>query len=90
MRNPLYKRDKYNFVGCEKAYLRVLKQLDDIITKLTPNVFESSWKSEEIPCIVKITIISPIYEKGGKEDPVNCKSFSIVSGENNAARGSYF
>lgn len=55
----------------------MLRQLDDIITKSTPD-------------IVRIAIISSICKKGGKEDPVNRKSFSVVSGENNAAHGGYF
>ena len=51
----------------------------DVVAKLLSNIFEKSWLSGKIPSNRKKRNITPIFEKGRKDDPGNYKLVSLTS-----------
>ena len=42
-------------------------------------IYQRSWESGEVPADWKLANIIPIYKKGVREDPGNCRPVSLTS-----------
>ncbi|KFW12661.1 hypothetical protein N326_13329, partial [Eurypyga helias] len=66
-------------IGPDEIHLQVLKELMDDVVKPLSITFERSWWSGEVPTDWKRRNITPIFEKGKKEDVGNYMPVSLTS-----------
>ncbi|CAM4550084.1 unnamed protein product [Caretta caretta] len=66
-------------MGPDELHPRVLKELAAVIAEPLAIVFESSWRTGEVPDDWKKANVVPIFEKGKKEDPGNYRPVSLTS-----------
>ncbi|KFQ95244.1 hypothetical protein Y956_10442, partial [Nipponia nippon] len=69
----------HKFMGPDEILPRVLRELDDVVAKPLSMIFENSWPSGDVPGDWKKGNIAPIFKKGKKEDPGNCRPVSLPS-----------
>jgi len=65
-------------MGPDEVHPRVLRELVDKLLA-TLHLFEKSWQSGEVPSDWKRGNITPIFNKGKKEDPANWRAVSLTS-----------
>ncbi|CAM4580634.1 unnamed protein product [Caretta caretta] len=75
----LEKLDMHKSLGPDALYLRVLKELADVIAEPLAIIFENSWRSGEVPDDWKKANVVPIFKKGKMEDPGNYRPVSLTS-----------
>ncbi|CAM4629674.1 unnamed protein product [Lepidochelys kempii] len=66
-------------MGPDELHPRVLKELAAVIAELLAIIFENSWRTGEVPDDWKKANVVPIFKKGKKEDPENCRPVSLTS-----------
>jgi len=71
--------DAYKSMGPDGIHPRVLRELVEELAKLLSIIYHQSWLTGEVPDHWRITIITPIYKKGQKEDPGNYRPVSLTS-----------
>jgi len=66
-------------MGPNGMHPRVLKELADVIAEPLSIIFESSWRTGEVPEDWRKASVTPIFKKGKKEDPGNYRPVSLSS-----------
>ncbi|CAM5111572.1 unnamed protein product [Natator depressus] len=79
VRDYLEKLDVHKSMGPDALHPRVLKELANVIAEPLAIIFENSWRSGEVPDDWKKANVVPIFKKGKKEDPGNCRPVSLTS-----------
>ncbi|KFP46491.1 RNA-directed DNA polymerase from mobile element jockey, partial [Cathartes aura] len=75
----LQELDPYKSRGPDNIHPRVLRELADVVARPLSLIFEKSWRSGDIPEDWKKANVTPIYQKGLKEDPGDYRPISLTS-----------
>jgi len=65
--------DTYKSVGPDGIRPRVLRALVEELAKPLSIIYQQSWLTGEVPDDWRVASVTPIYKKGQKEDPGNCR-----------------
>ncbi|PKU41187.1 rna-directed dna polymerase from mobile element jockey-like [Limosa lapponica baueri] len=71
--------DAHKSMGPDGLHPRVLKELADVLTMPLSIIYLKSWLTGEVPMDWRAANVTPIYNKGRKEDPGNYRLVSLTS-----------
>jgi len=71
--------DAHKSMGPNGMHPRVLRELADIVAEPLSIIFERSWRTGEVPEDCRKAIVTPIFQKGKKEEPGNYRPVSLTS-----------
>jgi len=66
-------------MGLNGMHPRVLRELADVTAEPLSIIFETSWRTGEVPEDWRKAKVTPIFKKGKKEDPGNYRLVSLTS-----------
>ncbi|PKU31448.1 rna-directed dna polymerase from mobile element jockey-like [Limosa lapponica baueri] len=66
-------------MGLDGIYLRVLRELVEVLIKPLSIIYQQSWLIREVPVDWKLGTVTPIYKNSQKEDPGNYRPVSLTS-----------
>ncbi|KAK4830123.1 hypothetical protein QYF61_008550 [Mycteria americana] len=66
-------------MGPDGIHPSVLRELAEVLTKPLSILYQQSWLTGEVPVDWRLANVTPIYKKGQKEDPGNCRPVSLTS-----------
>ncbi|PKU45439.1 rna-directed dna polymerase from mobile element jockey-like [Limosa lapponica baueri] len=78
-RDQLSKWDIHKSMGADEMHPRVLRELAEAIAGPLSIIFEKSWKTGEVPEDWRKASVTPVFEKGKKEDLGNYRLVSLTS-----------
>ncbi|GAB0187275.1 mitochondrial enolase superfamily member 1 [Grus japonensis] len=76
--NLLHHLDTHKSMGQDGIHPRVLRELVEVLTKPLSIIYQQSWLTREVPLDWRLANVMPIYKKGWKEDPGNCRPVSLT------------
>ncbi|KFP47342.1 hypothetical protein N323_05380, partial [Cathartes aura] len=79
VREYLSKLDIHKSMGPDGMRPRGLRELADVIARPLLIIFDRSWRLGEVAEDWKKENVTPIFEKGKKEDPGNYRPVSLTS-----------
>jgi len=79
VRDLLSNLDTHKSMGPNGMHPRVLRELADVIAEPLCIIFERSWRTGEVPEDWRKANVTPIFNKGKKEDPGNYRPVSLTS-----------
>ncbi|KFV85885.1 hypothetical protein N308_03206, partial [Struthio camelus australis] len=79
VRDLLSKLDIHKSMGPDGMHLQVLRELADVIARPLSTILERSWRSGEVPEDWKKANVTPVFQKGKKEEPGNDRPVSLTS-----------
>ncbi|KFV82338.1 RNA-directed DNA polymerase from mobile element jockey, partial [Struthio camelus australis] len=79
VRDLLSKPDIHKSMGPDRMHPQVLRELADVIARPLSIIFERSWRSGEVPEDWKKASVTPVFQKGKKEEPGNSRPVSLTS-----------
>ena len=65
-------------MGPDGMHPRALRELADVIARPLSVVSERAWKTGEVPEDWRKASVTPVFKKGRKEDPGNCRPVSLT------------
>lgn len=68
----------YLSMGPDGIHPRVLRELEEELTKPLSTIYQQSWLSGEVPIDWGLANVMPICKKGQKEDPGNYRPVSLT------------
>uniref|UniRef100_A0A803TM50 Reverse transcriptase domain-containing protein n=1 Tax=Anolis carolinensis TaxID=28377 RepID=A0A803TM50_ANOCA len=71
--------NEFKSPGPDQLHPRVLKELAEVISEPLAIIFESSWRTGEVPADWRRANVVPIFKKGKKNDPNNYRPVSLTS-----------
>ncbi|KFP60983.1 RNA-directed DNA polymerase from mobile element jockey, partial [Cariama cristata] len=71
--------DMNKSMGSDGIRSRILKELADMFAKPLSIIYQQSWLTGEVPDNWRLANVTPIYEKGQKEDLGNYRPISLTS-----------
>ncbi|GAB0207329.1 mitochondrial enolase superfamily member 1 [Grus japonensis] len=74
----LHPLDTHKPMGPDGIHPRVLRELEEVLTKPLSIIYQQSWLTEEVPVDWRLANVMPIYKKGQKEDPGNYRPVSLT------------
>ncbi|KAK4826582.1 hypothetical protein QYF61_010217 [Mycteria americana] len=77
--NLLHHLDTHKSMGPDGIHPRVLRELAEMLTEPLLILCQQSWLTGEVPVDWRLANVMPIYKKGWKEDPGNCRPVSLIS-----------
>jgi len=78
VRDCLSDLDVHKSMGPNGMHPRVLRELADVVAEPL-SIFERSWRTGEAPEDWRKASVTPIFQKGKKEDPGNYRPVSLTS-----------
>ncbi|KAK4826568.1 LOW QUALITY PROTEIN: hypothetical protein QYF61_010203 [Mycteria americana] len=75
----LHHLDTRRSMGPDGVHPRVLRELAEMLTEPLLILCQQSWLTGEVPVDWRLANVMPIYKKGWKEDPGNCRPVSLIS-----------
>ena len=66
-------------MGPEGMHPHMLREVAEVIAEPHSVIFERSWQMGEVPEDWRIANNTPVFKKGKKEDPGNCRPVSLIS-----------
>ncbi|KFV77161.1 hypothetical protein N308_00735, partial [Struthio camelus australis] len=79
VRDHLSKLDTHISMGPGGMHPRVWRELADVMARPLSIIFERSWRSGEGPEDWKKANVTPVFQKGKKEEPGNYRLVSLTS-----------
>ncbi|KFV87304.1 RNA-directed DNA polymerase from mobile element jockey, partial [Struthio camelus australis] len=79
VRDLLAKLDIHKCMGPDGMHPRVLRELADVIARPLSVILERSWRTGEVPEDWKKANVTPVFQKGKKEEPGNDRPVSLTS-----------
>jgi len=79
VRDHLSNLDSHKSLDPDGMHQRVLRELADVIVEPLSIIFERSWRKGEVPEDWRKVNVTPIFEKGKKEDPGNYRPVRLTS-----------
>ncbi|RMC16430.1 hypothetical protein DUI87_06759 [Hirundo rustica rustica] len=70
VRELLSHLDAHKYLGSDGIHPRMMMELADELAKPLSIIYHQSWLTGEVPDDWKLANVTPIHQKGGKEDPV--------------------
>ncbi|GAB0190170.1 mitochondrial enolase superfamily member 1 [Grus japonensis] len=75
----LHHLDTHKSMGMDGIHPRVLRELEEVLTKPLSIIYQQSWLTREVPIDWTLANVMFIYKKGQKEDPGNYRLVSLTS-----------
>ncbi|KFQ80870.1 hypothetical protein N335_03455, partial [Phaethon lepturus] len=79
VKDLLHHLDSHKSMGPDGIHPRVLRELAEELAKPLSTIYQQSWLTGEVPGDWRLANVTPIYEKGRKEDPGNYRPVSLTS-----------
>ena len=79
VRELLLHLDCHRSMGPEELHAQVLRELVGVTAEPLSAIYQRSWLSGEVPENWRLADVTPIYNKGHKEDPRNYRAVSLTS-----------
>ncbi|KFV88850.1 hypothetical protein N308_13788, partial [Struthio camelus australis] len=79
VRDLLSKPDIHKSMGPDGMHPRVLRELVDVIARPLSILLERSWRSGEVPEDWQKASVTPVFQKGKREEPGNYRPVSLPS-----------
>ena len=78
VRDLLLQLDRPKSMGPDEIHPRVLRELAEAIAEPLSVVYQRSLLAGEVPEDWRLAGVTPIYQKGCREDPGNCRPVSLT------------
>ncbi|KFV56085.1 hypothetical protein N341_04172, partial [Tyto alba] len=75
----LHHLDTHKSMGPDGIHPRVLRELEEVLTKTLSIIYQKSWLTTEVSVDWRLANVMPIYKKGRKEDQGNYRPVSLTS-----------
>ena len=78
VRDLLLQLDRPKSMGPDEIHPRVLRELAELTAEPPSTIYQRSLLTGEVPEDWRLAGVTPIYQKGCREDPGNCRPVSLT------------